>query len=413
MIGTVPKKAVLSNGLVVVTATERRAPLAAVLVLYRCGSRDEPAGKTGVAHLVEHMMFRGTAAFPAGAVDAATGRLGGINNAVTTPDYTAYYFVLPGVHWRDALVMEADRMAGCTLDRESLEMERRVAIEERKMLDDDPEAMLDEAVAALAFTAHPYRNPVIGLRADIESLSLADVTAFYKAFYAPGNAVLVVAGDVSHADVVAHAERAFGPMASSPLPDVSPEPEPSQRSPRRTVVRTSIKTRELVLAFRCPPAAASDSAAVELLPALLATGRSSRLWRRLVVEESIAADVSASRVLSRDPGLFTISATLHPGVDIRRAEEAVLDELEAMRSRGVPDDELAKAKNLVRVDLMLARETCLGLAGSLGFWESLGGWERGPEFEHAVGRATPRAVHEALEDYLDADARSTVWLLQG
>lgn len=413
MTGTAPERTVLPNGLVVVTEVERTAPLAAVLVLYRCGSRDEPPGKTGVAHLVEHMMFRGTSAFPAGAVDAATGRLGGINNAVTTPDYTAYYFVLPDGHWRDALTMEADRMAGCTLDRESLEMERRVAIEERKMLDDDPEAMLDEAVAMLAYTAHPYRNPVIGLRADIASLTLEDVAAFYRTFYTPGNAVLVVAGDVSHDDVVAHAERAFGSVISSPPPESRPDPEPPQCSPRRAVVRTSIKTREVVLAFRCPPATAPDSAAVELLPALLTTGRSSRLWRRLVVEESIAADVSAVRVLSRDPGLFTVSATLHPGVDIRRAEDALLHELDTMRHRGIPDDELQKAKNLVRVDFMLARETCLGLAGALGFWECLGGWERGHEFEHAIGRARPHAVLDALEDYLDADSRSTVWLLQG
>jgi zinc protease len=412
MTGTAPERTVLPNGLVVVTAVERSAPLAAALVLYRCGSRDEPPGKTGVAHLVEHMMFRGTSAFPAGAVDAATGRLGGINNAVTTPDYTAYYFVLPDGHWREALAMEADRMAGCTLDRESLEMERRVAVEERKMLDDDPEAMLDEAVAMLAYTTHPYRNPVIGLRADIESLTLEDVTAFYRTFYAPGNAVLVVAGDVSHDDVVSHAERTFGPQASSPPPESRPAPEPEQRSPRRAVVRTSIKTREVVLAFRCPPATAPDSAAVELLPALLATGRSSRLWRRLVVEESIAADVSAARVLSRDPGLFTVSATLHPGVDVRRAEDAVLSELDAMR-RGIPDDELAKARNLVRVDLMLARETCLGLAGALGFWECLGGWERGLEFEREIARAAAGAVLDALNDYLDRDLRSTVWLLQG
>jgi predicted Zn-dependent peptidase len=131
------------------------------------------------------------------------------------------------------------------------------------------------------------------------------------------------------------------------------------------------------------------------------------------VEESIAADVSAVRVLSRDPGLFTVSATLHPGVDVRRAEDAVLNELDAMRRGGIPEDELAKARNLVRVDLMLARETCLGLAGALGFWECLGGWERGNEFEQAIGRARPRAVLDALEDYLDADSRSTVWLLQG
>ena len=413
MSGAEPRKTVLGNGLAVVSVLERRSPLAAVLILYRCGSREEPPGKTGLAHLVEHMMFRGTSAYPAGAVDAATGRLGGVNNAVTTPDYTAYYFVLPDGHWRDALAMEADRMAGCTLDRESLEMERRVAIEERKMLDDDPESALDEAVAMLAYARHPYRYPVIGLREDIESLTLDDVSGYYRTHYTPSNAVLVVAGDADPDEVFRLAEAGFGGISSGPPPAADPPLEPPQREARRAVVRTSIRTTEVVLAYRCPPAVASDSGAVELLPALLATGRSSRLWRALVAGDGIAADVSAVRTLSRDPGLLTISATLHEGVDVARAEDAVLRALDAMRRDGVPADELAKARNLVRVDLMLSRETCLGLAGALGFWESLGGWELEQRFERSVATAGSPDLQQSLEDYLDPDSRSTVWLVHG
>jgi zinc protease len=359
------------------------------------------------------MMFRGTSAHPAGAVDAATGRLGGINNAVTTPDYTAYYFVLPDGHWRDALAMEADRMAGCTLDRESLEMERRVAIEERKMLDDDPESALDEAVAMLAYAEHPYRYPVIGLREDIEALTLDDVSGYYRTRYTPSNAVLVVAGDADPDEVFELAELRFGGIAAGPPPVEGPPPEPPQRRARRAVVRTSIRTTEVVLAYRCPPAAAADSGAAELLPALLATGRSSRLWRALVTGDGVAADVTAARTLSRDPGLLTISATLHEGADVARAEEAVLRVLDEMRRGGVSGGELSKARNLVRVDLMLSRETCLGLAGALGFWESMGGWELERRFERAVATAGSSDVQQSLEDYLDPDSRSTVWLVHG
>jgi len=410
---TLPQRTVLPNGLVVLTAEEHRSPLAAVLIIYRSGSRDEPHGKTGLAHLTEHMMFRGTPAYPLGAVDVATGRLGGTNNAVTTADYTAYYFVLPGEHWREALVMEADRMANCSLDRGPFEMERGVAVEERKMLDDDPEAMLDEAVAMLAYTRHPYRYPVIGLRSDIEALTLEDVAWFYRAFYQPGNAVLVVAGDVDGAAVRDAAEAAFGSIPSSGVPASLPDPEPRQLAPRRASLQTTLRTREVVLAFHCPPADAEDSAALELVAALLATGRSSRLWRRLVMEERIAAEVSAVRLLNRDPGLFTISATLHPGVDLGRAEEAVLDVIDGMRRDGVPGTELAKAKSLVSVDLLLARETDLGLAGALGFWESLGGWELGQRFEGLVESARPEDVSGVLARYLSPDSRNSVWLMHG
>lgn len=413
MNGIAPVRAVLSNGLVVLAAVERSSPLAAVLLLYRCGSRDEPPGKTGLAHLVEHMMFRGTAAFPAGAVDAVTGRLGGMNNAVTTPDTTAYYFVLPDGHWRDVLAIEADRMAGCILDCESLEMERRVAVEERKMLDDDPESALDETVSELVYDTHPYRNPVIGRRQDIESLTLEDVAGFYRTHYTPANAVLVVAGDVDPARVVDEAERAFGSLPSSRPATTAVAPEPPQRGPRRAVVRTSVRTKEIVLAYRCPPAAAEDSGAAELLPALLATGRSSRLWRALVAGSGVAADVSAARILSRDPGLLTISATLHRGVDLRRAEDAMLRELDAMLRTGIPEGELAKAANLVRVDLMVSLETCLGLAGALGFWECLGGWELGVEFERSIERCRAADVLAAMERYLNAESRTSVWLRHG
>ena len=204
-----PRKAVLESGLSILTVTRRDIPLVAVLLTYRAGSLFEPAGKTGLAHLTEHMMFRGTPSRPQGEIDRLTGRLGGTNNAMTTADHALYYFILPSEHWWTAVAIEADRMFHCEMTEAAFATERRVAIEERRMLDDDPEALAYETIDALAFGDHPYRYPVVGVAEDLERLTLEDVRSFYAARYAPDTAVLSVVGDVEHDVVVATAEELF------------------------------------------------------------------------------------------------------------------------------------------------------------------------------------------------------------
>ncbi len=406
-----PRKTVLGNGLAVLTAARAQAPVVSVLLLYRAGLLQEPPGKTGLAHLTEHMMFRGTPRFPQGAVDAETGRLGGINNAMTTSDYTAYYFVLPPEHWRVPLAIEADRMVNSVLSDEAFETERRVAVEERKMLDDDPESVLDEALDALAFERHPYRYPVVGLREDLDRLTIEDLRHYYARYYVPNNAVLVVAGDLLHEEVAVAVQGLFGDIESTTLPVEVPRPEPDQVSPRHVALRGETRSPEMAVAFRCPSAAHPDTPALELLAAVLAIGRSSRLYRTLVHGERIATDVSATRVLQRDPGLFSISAALLPGEDVRRCENTILDVLDSLRTDGISDDEIGRARNLVLVDLLHARETCLGLAGALGFWESMAGWELGPEFERAIGHVSAEDLHRVLETYFHENGRNTAWLM--
>ncbi len=411
MVTDSPAREVLENGLVVVASRRPDAPLVATTLLYRVGSLHETAGKTGLAHLMEHMMFRGTSSHPQGEIDAATGRLGGINNALTTTDYTAFYFVLPAEHWRVPLEIEADRMEHCTIEPDSFATEKRVALEERKMFDDEPETKLEEAIDELALTVHPYRYPVVGRREDLARLTLADLRAFYSDHYGPDNAILVVAGDIDQDRVLAEAGRLFGGLAPASPPQARTTVEPPQTSPRHVTVRNGSGTPQSVLAYRIPSATHRDSATLEVLASILAAGRGSRLYRRFVDGERTANEISATHMLQCEPGLFYLSATLHPGPDPGAFDAAVLEILRDLASASMPEAELERAKNQIRIDWALGRETCLGLAGALAFWETLGCWELEEAHDRSVLETTGEDLATVVGRYFDPEKRSSAWLV--
>jgi len=417
-----PKKAVLSNGLTLLTVTTERSPIVAVLLMYRAGSLYEPPGKTGLAHLTEHMMFRGTPSRPQGGIDELTGRLGGTNNAMTTSDHALYYFVLPSEHWRTPLSIEGDRMFHCQFSDGAFETERRVAIEERRMLDDDPETLLYEAIDAQAFAAHPYRYPVIGLMDDLEGLSPDDLRAFYADRYRPEEAVLAVVGGATHDDVLTEVESLFREGTPHPLPGARARRPveaafeerpavPSGSEPVPGVLTGLSPTTQVVLAFRTPPARHEDTPALELLAALLSSGRSSLMYSRLVDDLGMATEVSASKIPQSDPGLIYLSASLHAGVPPEACEQEMLNIVSGLVETGVSESGLSRARNLTLVDLMLGRETSLGRAGALAFWECLGDWRLGEEHEDRLRSTTVSDVRRVAGKYLDPAVRSRAWLV--
>jgi zinc protease len=414
-----PSRAVLPNGLTLLTVTRPRSPVVAVLLMYRAGSLYEPPGKTGLAHLTEHMMFRGTPTRPRGGIDLLTGRLGGTNNAMTTSDHALYYFVLPAEHWAAPLSIEADRMFHCELSTESFETERRVAIEERMMLDDDPETLIYEAVDALAFESHPYRYPVVGLMDHLKSLTLDDLRSFYTSRYRPDNAVLAVVGGATHGEVLAEVETLFGaaapagtgPEGSGGDGDAPRPADPPVSEPRRTELAGLAASPQVVMAFRTPPAGHEDTPALELLTALLSSGRSSLMYSRLVDELRLATEVSASKIPQTDPGLFYLSASLHAGASPEQCEAEILETVARLLESGVSEEGLARAKNLTRVDLMLGRETSLGQAAALAFWECLGDWRLETRHEERLDTVTTGEVRDVAETYLVPSTRSSVWLV--
>jgi zinc protease len=357
------------------------------------------------------MMFRGTPRYPGGRIDALTSSIGGVNNAMTTSDHALYYFVIPAAHWRTPIEIEADRMVNCDLGPGEFEIERRIVLEERGMLDDDPDAALDEAVNAIAFARHPYGRPVAGLRADLEGLMLPDLRVFYRDYYSPSNAVLAVVGDVRTADVLSIAAREFGGVRAAAPPAPPDRSEAPQTSARHVEIVGRDRAARAVVAFHTPEARHPDSPALEVLGSVLSAGRSSRLHRSLVLDEQVAAEASADRVLTVEPGLFAVSALLRIGADLARSHRAIVAVLDEVRESGIDEDELRKAKSLLALDYLMGAETALGLAGSLAFWESIGGWELGPEFESRVSRVTSADVARALEDYFQPEAVNSAWRL--
>jgi len=407
-----PEATSLDNGLRVMAVRRPSAPVVGTILLYGAGSIRDPESLSGLAHLSEHMMFRGSERYPDGAVDELTNRLGGANNAVTTNDYAAYYFVFPRETWSTALDIEADRMSGCLMDRLAFETERSIAVEERQMLDDEPDAVVDEAVEGMAFASHPYGLPVVGVLEDLERATLEDVRGFYETWYTPGNAVLAVAGDVDPAEVLDEAAARFSGSAGRAPTSGGGEPgaEPEQTEPRAARLRCDGGIARMSIGYRCPPVSGDDSPAVDLVSAILGTGRSSRLYRRLVAGDGDVNDVSVDRMLQRHPGLMIVSAELSQEGDLRACESAILKEIAGLARDGPTPDELERAKSLWRLDRSMGRESSLGMAGYLAFWEFVGGWDSGQAYEKRVSAATAGDVARAARVYMDPEARNSVWM---
>lgn len=409
----IPAKRLLDNGLRVLLAPVHDAPIVATLVVYGAGSAVEPSGLSGIAHLMEHMMFQGTPSFPEGAIDEVTGRVGGSNNAVTTADHATYHFVVPADHWRAPLEIEADRMRNCALDHDRFDTEKRIVLEERGMVDDDPEAVMDEAIDLLAIDEHPYRRPVVGFREDLERITLEDLRAFYDTFYQPGNAVLAVVGDFNPGAAGVAVEELFGPVERRVTRPPTPPSWPVRSGPRNRTIEGDQGTPQLVVAFRVPPALHPDTPALEVLSSLLGEGRSSRLHDRLVRKDDLAGDVTCFQLLQRDSTLHYITADLHTGVDPASAERAVLEVLGDLASHGPSEEETQRAIEITLLDTLAGRESYLGLGAWLALWESLEAWERAYAFEDRMRGIRAEDLAEAARTYFPPERRSSVWLVPG
>ncbi len=350
----------LANGLTVALLDNPQAPVVTTVLWYRAGTRDEAAGHGGTAHFLEHMMFKGSSRFGPGEIDRRTQALGGSNNAFTDHDGTAYWFSFARDRWTEALAIEADRMAGLTLDPAEVASERRVILEEIAMYEADPWDSLGQAVLAELFAGHPYGLPVLGTRRELRATGAADLAAFHHRRYRPDGAVLVVAGDLGeHARAAAAVEEALGALGPGAVPR---ETSPPVRFPDRVrrIVRRRGEVGRMMLALPSPPAGHPDHAPLSMLLEILAAGRASRLHRALVDEGQLCVWVAADLRESLDPGAVTFSFELVPGVPPERAEELLLAELGALAGPGslVPpaDDEIERARRIVVADWVFEHE---------------------------------------------------------
>ncbi len=363
----------LANGLEVVVIPDHRTPVVTHMLWYRVGSADEEPGKTGLAHFLEHLMFKGTAKNSGGRFSQVLAEIGGQENAFTSQDYTAYFQRTAKEHLPMLMEFEADRMTGLVLTDENVLPERDVVLEERRSrTDNDPSAQLSEATQAALFVNHPYGKPIIGWEHEIRQLNREDALAFYRRHYAPNNAVLVVAGDVSPEEVRALAEKTYGVLPANPAITARERPqEPEPRTHRRVelmdprVRQPQLSRTYLVPSYRL--AKPGEAEALDVLSHILGSGSLSRLYRSLVVEQQLAVSAGSwYQSTTYDNGRFGIYATPRPGVTLDKLESALDAELEKVAADGVDAEELERAKTRLIADTVYAQDNQARLARMYG-----------------------------------------------
>jgi zinc protease len=368
----------LDNGLQVIVQEDHRAPIVVSQVWYRAGSMDEFNGTTGVAHMLEHMMFKGTKDVPEGQFSKLIAAAGGRENAFTNTDETVYFEQLQKDQLALALRLEADRMHNLLLNDESFAKENKVVMEERRMrTDDQPQALVYENMMSVAFQAHPYRRPVIGWMNDIENMTVNDARDWYQRWYAPNNATLVVVGDVTVADVKALATQYFAGIASKPLPVRKPQVEPDQDGIKRINVKAPAKLPYVLMAYHVPVLrdAMHDTEpyALEVLAGILDGNEAARLGRVLVREQRVASQAGASYdLVARGPGLFMLDGTPTQGKTVADLESALRAQVTAIIQTGVSADELKRVKAQVIASNVYQRDSTFYQAMQLGEYVSAG-----------------------------------------
>lgn len=371
-LGIEASRFILANGLQLVVIPDRRAAVVTHMVWYPVGSADEPQGKAGIAHFLEHLLFKGTSTLAPGEFSSIVQRLGGEDNAFTSNDYTAYYEQIGRDRLEAVMELEADRMANLVLTERDVATEREVVREERRELENDPAQILSEQVGAALYVAHPYGKPVIGWMAEVEGLGLDDAIGFYRAHYTPGNAVVVVVGDVTAEEVLGLAQRHYGRLentAGRVARMRTPEPEPI--AARRVVmVDARVASPELQLSYLAPSyatAAPGEAEALEVLAEVLGGGPTSRLYRALVVDAKTAAYVEASYSGDGlDGGSFAIDAAPRPGGPVDAIEAGIDAVIAEVAGEGVSAEELKRARNKLIADNVYAQDDQLKLAIMFG-----------------------------------------------
>ena len=409
----------LENGLAVVVVPDRRAPVVTHMVWYRNGSADDPAGKSGIAHFLEHLMFKGTAKWPAGEFSRIVAGFGGQENAFTSFDYTAYFQRVPKQHLRAMMDYEADRMTGLAFEESVVGPERDVVLEERKMrVDSDPAAQLSEEFSSALFVHHPYGTPIIGWEHEIEGLDRQDAFAYYQRFYTPENAILVVAGDTDAAEVRALAEASYGAIPARGETPVRKRPaEPDPRAARRVALSDPrVHQPSLRRGWLTPTYNAGERTevfALEIAAEILGGGTTSRLYRSLCVEQEIAAGASAYFMGSMvDRAAFQISVSPRPGVGMDALEAGLDGALALFLAEGPSEIELTRAKTRLIAETIFARDSQSSLARTFGASLAVGETvEDVLAWPDRIEAVTRDAVIEAVRRYLRPDRSVTGLLL--
>jgi zinc protease len=416
-----PTTFTLGNGLQVVVIPDHRTPVVTQMIWYKVGSADETPGKSGLAHFLEHLMFKGTAKHPAGEFSQTVLKVGGNENAFTSTDYTGYYQRVPRDQLGRMMEFEADRMTGLVLKDENVLPERDVVLEEYNMrVANNPDARLSEQIMAALYLNHPYGRPVIGWHHEIEKLNREDALAFYRRFYAPNNATLVIAGDVDAAEVRKLAEQTYGPIP--PQPSIAPHrirpQEPVPAAPRTVTLADPRVEQPILKRYYLVPSAVTaspeQSAALEVLAQLLGSGSNSYLYRALVVDQSLAVSANAGyQGTAVDPTQFMVAAAPKPGVDFPQVEKAIDEVIAKLKQDTVSTENLERAKTQLVAQAIYAQDSQATLARWYGAALTVGltvndlrSW---PDRVRAV---TAEQVRDAARTWLKPNRSVTGYLIK-
>lgn len=398
----------LDNGLTVLIQEVHTAPVAAFMVWYKVGSRNESAGITGISHLLEHMMFKGTPTYGKGEISKILQKNGATFNAGTSLDYTNYFEVLASDRLEMAMKIEADRMVHATIPDEEHRLEMTVVRSELERNEDNPHRALYLEAMSQAFKAHPYHWPTIGWRSDVEQIRTSQIRDYYSSHYMPNNATVVVVGDIEPAATLAMVKRYFASIPRGQDPPPVTTVEPPQMGERRFKIRKPGDTRYLLVAWRNPAVTHPDTYALDVLGIILGHGQTSRLYQGLV-EKKLAADADASNDNGRDPLLFNAQATAAPGVELDRLEAALLAEVDRLQREPVTAKELERAKRQVEASFIYSKDSIRSLAQQLGYYNTVASWRYLDTYVERIRAVTAGDLQRVARTYLTENSRTVGW----
>ena len=409
---------VLKNGLKVIVKEDHRAPVVSHMVWYRVGSMDESNGTTGVAHVLEHMMFKGTKKYPDGSLSKTVARLGGKDNAFTNTDYTAYYQQIPRANLEKMMELEADRMQNLQFKDADFQKEIKVVMEERRWrTDDQPNALVDEAMRATAFNAHPYHWPVVGWMNDLQNMTVNDARNWYEKWYAPNNATMVVVGDVKAAEVKKLAEKHFGRIKPKNLILTKPQIEPVQKGIRRVSVKAPAENPSITLAYKVPSLKDVDKDvdvyALDVLVAVLDGYDNARLSSALVRKDQVAIAVGADySAIGRGPALFVIEGTPAKGVSVDELEKRLKQQIADIAEKGISSEELQRVKMQLISTQIYKRDSMFGQAMEIGVYEMSGiGQKEIDRIIEKLKEVSPGQVQAVAKKYFSDDSLTVATLV--
>ena len=398
----------LSNGLKLIVREDHRAPTVAHMVWYRAGSMDEVNGRTGVAHVLEHMMFKGTEKVKAGEFSRLVAAVGGRENAFTSRDYTAYFQQVEKSKLDKVIELEADRMSHLNFDDAEFLKEIQVVMEERRLrTEDNPSSLLNESLMATAYMSSPYRHPIVGWMNDLQNMKAADARDWYRSWYAPNNATVVISGDVDPQQILKTVEKYYGALAMHELPVRKPQIEPPQKGIKQAQVKAPADNAQLAMAWKVPrlePGKLDDPEpyALELLTAVLDGYDNARLNRVLVKQEKVVNDVGVGYdMISRGPELFLINVSTAKGKTVAQAQASIRKALEELKQKGILDSELKRIKVRILSDQIYKRDSIFGQAMEIGSTEMAGfSWRDIDYMLERMQTITPEQVQAVAKKYL-------------